>query len=81
MQVASGLPVHDDLKGAGLGVGEGLGVGIVDHQVNVERPCGNPPQRLDHRQAERQIGHEVPIHDVDVQSIRASGLAATDLGS
>lgn len=27
-----------------------------------------------HRRAERHVGHEMPVHDVDVQPVRAVGL-------
>ncbi len=70
-----GLPVDADPVGAG---GEEVAqqpVRIGDHEMDVERQAGVPAQRRDHRDADGQVGHEVAVHDVDVQDIGAARLA------
>ena len=41
-RVGGGLGVDRDVVGAGLGVGERPAVGVVDHQVAVQREVGGP---------------------------------------
>ena len=48
---------------------------IGHHEVDVERQARMAAQGRDHRRANRQVGHEMAIHDVDVQDVGASGLA------
>jgi hypothetical protein len=52
---------------------EGLevGVGRRDHQVDVERQRAVAAQRRNDHGAEADVGHEVPVHDVEVQPVRA----------
>ena len=58
---------------AGLGVLRRPPVGVFDHQVTVERQRGVLEQRLDDGQAEREVGHEVVVHDIHVQPVRDGG--------
>ena len=39
----------------------------------------HPPQRPDDRRTHRKIGHEMPVHHVDVDAIRAGSLRLGDL--
>ena len=50
---------------------EGIRVapGVVDHQVDVQRTAGHLLDRSHHRRSEGQVGHEVPVHHVQVQPI------------
>jgi hypothetical protein len=64
------LGVDGHVAGAGLGVLRGPPVRVLDHQVTVQRQRGVLEQRLDHRQAEGEVGHEVVVHDVHVQPVR-----------
>ena len=43
------------------------------------RHVGQAAQRPDQRSAEGQVGHEVPIHHVDVEPLRAAGHRPLDL--
>ena len=63
------LDVHDAAVGAGVGeVGE-QHAGVVDHEVAVEEQVGVRAQRLHHRRADGEVGHEVAVHHVDVQEV------------
>ena len=57
----------------GPGVGEvgNVLVGILNHQVAVENGGGGLAERLHDGRAERDVGHEVAVHDIDVDD-RAS---------
>jgi hypothetical protein len=50
----------------GLGVPRGPAVGVLDHEVAVDRDGRHPHQRLDDGQPEREVRDEVVVHDVDV---------------
>ena len=65
----------------GARVGEWLNkpLRLDDHEVHVERQRGAPAHRLDDLRAEREIRHELAIHDVDVNPVGAAGLAHRDL--
>ena len=43
--------------------------GRVDHEVAVQGAVGDGPQRGDHHRAERDRGHEVSVHDVDMDDV------------
>ena len=44
-------------------------VGVLDHQVHVERHRRDLRRSAHDRQAEREVGHEVVVHDVDVHEV------------
>ena len=46
--------------------------GIRDHEMHVERYARDVRQPFDHGRAYRQIRDEVPVHDIDVDQIRAA---------
>ena len=67
-----GLGMHDDQVGAGLGEGLEIGVGRRDHQVGVEAAwslCG--AERLHDVRAEGDVGHEMAVHHVEMDPVRA----------
>ena len=57
----------------GPGPGEGLEIGIngSDHQMHVEAFLRHWPDGLDDRHTERDIGHEMPVHHVDMNPVGA----------
>ena len=57
--------------GSGLDVRQRVAVGVLDHQVRVERGVGGLAERLDHGRTEGQVRHEMVVHDVDVQPVGA----------
>ena len=70
-----GLPMNADPVCSG---GEEVAqqpVRIGHHEVDVERQRGVPAKRRDHRDADRQVGHEVAVHDVDMQDVGSAGRA------
>src|ERR1017187_9785647 len=77
--MAADLLLDGDQIGASLGEGGDEGVGVLDHQVAVERELGDRPQRLDHGRAEGDVGDEVAVHDVDVDDGAAATLGRGNL--
>ena len=74
MQVRARLGVDGDQVGAGAR--ERLEVRLVglDHQVHVERLGRERPERPHHLRAEAQIGHEVAVHDIEMDPVGAGGV-------
>ncbi len=58
----------------GAGLGEGLEIRIAgrDHQMGVEDLFGRAAYGLHDRRPERNVGHEVAVHDVDMDPVGAS---------
>ncbi len=56
-----------DPVGACVGESRNELVGIFDHQMAVEGNVNRFSQRSNHWRPNRDVGHEMPIHDVDVQ--------------
>jgi hypothetical protein len=74
------LGVDGHAARARLGVPGRPAVRILDHQVAVDRCAGVLEQRLDDRQPEREVRHEVVVHDVDVQPVGGAGHRRRFLG-
>ena len=53
----------------------------IDHQMDIEDFLGARPDALDHRWPERQIGHEMTVHDVDMDIIASGVVDGLDLGA
>src|SRR5712691_100905 len=51
----------------------------VHHQVHVERQTCHGIESFDNRGANGQIGHKVPVHDINVEQVSASGFNLCDL--
>ncbi|OJU11012.1 MAG: hypothetical protein BGN86_09675 [Caulobacterales bacterium 68-7] len=79
MQVRTGLGVHGENVGARLAIGLEVGIDRGDHQVHVDRDLHVWLQRLHHHRADGDVGHEVAVHDVDVQPVGAGGLHGPNL--
>ena len=63
-----------DVIGAGLGEGFEIRIAGRDHQVHVERLFGVRPDRLDDIRPDRDVGHEMAVHDVDMDPVGAGGI-------
>src|SRR5262249_59021975 len=50
-----------------------------DHQVHVEHLFGVRAQRLHHVGTDGDIGHEVPVHHVDMHPVGAGGVERAHL--
>jgi len=58
VQVRAGLDVDPDQVGAGVGVRADPALGILDHEVDVERQPGRAADRRHHHRPDRQVGDE-----------------------
>ena len=65
------LGVDRDVIAARLGEGFEVGIAGLDHQVAVERLVGQGPQRRDDRGPKGDVGHEMPVHHVEMDPVRA----------
>ena len=45
-----------------------------DHQVDIERLGGVRAQRFDHAGPDRQVGHEMPVHHIDMDPVGPGGI-------
>jgi len=79
VQVRRGLLVEDEEISAGLDEGVGVPLRPLDHEMNLEGELRPAPHRLDDRNPQGQVGHEQPVHDVDVEPIRPAPLGVGDL--
>ena len=58
-----------------------VAIRVLDHQVHVERPCGDASDRAHHRRTDRDVRDEVPVHHVDVNQVRAATFGRRDIAS
>ncbi len=73
------LEVYGDAVGTSLDERLEIAIRRLDHQVHVERQTGDLADGLDDQRAKGDVGHEVPVHDVEVQQIRAAALDLADV--
>ena len=66
IEMPAGFLVHRYPVDSGFGKCGNEVVRILNHQVAVQRQLGNLPQRLHHRRPDREVGNEVPIHNIDM---------------
>jgi hypothetical protein len=71
--------MHGDDVRAGLGEGFEIRIARRDHQVHIEHFPGVGAQRLHHIGADRDVGHEVPVHDIDMNPIRTGRIDGAHL--
>ena len=64
--------MHAHPVGTGVEVPADRPVDVVDHEVDVERARRDSLEGLDDRRTDREVGHEVAVHDVDVDEVRAA---------
>ena len=74
-----GLHMRGQHVGARIGVGLDVGIDRGDHQVHVHEGLHMRAERLDRRGAEGEVGHEMPVHHVDMDPIGALRLDGLDL--
>jgi len=73
------LAVDGDRIGARLHEALDVLLGLGDHEMRVERQLRDLAQRFHHREADRNVGHEMPVHYVEVDQIGARLLDAAHL--
>jgi hypothetical protein len=79
MQVGARLGVDDEPLAPGLHVAGGQHVGRQHHQVGFERDVDPRAGRRDHVRTERQVGHELAVHDVPLDEVDTGLLEGLDL--
>jgi hypothetical protein len=71
------------MDGDDVGARRGEGIEEIidrrDHQMNVEGQGRMGTQRVYHHRADGQIGHEMPVHHVDMDPVGARRLDAAHL--
>ena len=67
----SGFGMHGDDIGARLGEGFEIRIARRDHQMHVENLLGVRAERLHHVGADGDVGHEMPVHHVDMDPVAA----------
>ena len=72
LHVHGGLGVKGEHVRSGVRVLGDVLLGALHHEVDVQRPVGQPAERPDERSAERQVRDEVPVHDVHVDPLGAA---------
>ncbi len=78
MQVRQHLDVNGHHRSAGRRERVEIPIRIGDHQMDVERHLRDPLDRPDDRRPDRDVRHEVTVHDVHVNEIRAAALDGGD---
>jgi hypothetical protein len=71
--------VHDDQLAPGVDVAVEHGVGLLDHEVGLERHGDVRAAGGDDVGAEGEVGHEAPVHDVPLDAVDARLLEGDDL--
>ena len=74
VQVRTRLGMHQQMIGAGVPERLEVRIGRGDHQMDVDGNGDVRTQRLHHHGADRDVGNEMAVHDVDVQPVGAGGL-------
>ncbi len=68
VKVYAGFLMHADPVGTGIDKGRNVLVGILDHQVNIQWHVHVFTQGGDHGRTNRDVGHKVTVHHIDVQN-------------
>ena len=79
VQVGQDLHVHGYHRGPGVDERLHETIRFLDHQVDIEGDRDHSFERTDHRDADRQVRHEVPVHDVDVNEVGPSAFGRGNL--
>ena len=77
--MSAGLVVDTHPVGPRIGKRLDEVVWIVDHHVAVDRQLRHLAQRFQHRRPDRQVGHKMPIHHIEVYDGTAARLGSLDL--
>ena len=71
MNMGAGFGMHGDDIGPGGGEIGDIGIDRTNHQMHVEGQVTVAAHSLDHVRPERQIGHEMTIHHIEMDVIGA----------
>ena len=75
------LGVHGALIGSGFGERFEIGQGIGDHEVRVEKGTGVRADRFYQRRTERDVGDEVPVHDIEMEHLGTGTFYGADVST
>ena len=79
MNMRTGLHMHRDDIGAGLGESLEVRVARCDHQMHVEHLLGVGAQRFHDVRPDGDVGDEMTVHDVEMDPVGARGIDRPDL--
>jgi hypothetical protein len=79
MQVRTNLLVYDDDVCSSFGEVLDILLWIGNHQVSFEGETGAASHRFDDYRPHRNVGDEVPVHDIDLDTLSTSRLGLTYL--
>ena len=67
--IGHGLDMNRDIIGVKIEIPIDLLLRIRDHEVHVDGQIGYGAELFDERYADRKVGHEMPIHHIDMDDI------------
>jgi len=79
VEVTADLLVDGDHVRAGLGEGGDEVVGLLDHEMAVERQLGDRSQRLDHGRTEGDVWNEVAVHHIHMDDGSATAFSGGNI--
>ena len=65
----TGLHLHVDVIGAGLGKVGHVTLRLHDHQMHVQWLCGHGAQRLHHQRSNRDVWYKTTIHHIHMDPV------------
>jgi hypothetical protein len=71
VKMCTGLGVHRDDVGPGVGECLNIFLGFDDHEVDINHLLGRCADCFHDRRANRDVGHETAVHDIDVNPVGA----------
>ncbi len=78
VKVCAGLGVHCDHVCTGISKGLNIFLWFDDHEMDVDCLCRCGANRFDNQRANRDVGHETAVHDVDVNPVGAGPVDRLD---
>ena len=75
----TGLHVHGQVRGAGLGEGLEVALGLLDHQVHVQGQLGGALVGLHQEWPHGEIRDEMTVHHVDMDPVGAGAFTGCDI--
>ena len=79
MEVGQHLGMNRDPRRSGVDERLDVAIGVENHQVHVERNLGHLVDGLHDQRSERDVRHEMAVHDVQVQQVGATPFDLGDL--
>ena len=74
MQVVAGFGVHDEALATRFDIALGHHIGRQHHEVRFKRFFSEMPRRCNYIGPKREVGHELPVHDIPLNEVNASGV-------